>query len=258
MRRRRRASAWRTSGNQKRTCRQLAAQQALVRIGARDPSLMSLSAGSERQRLGALKSLADGSRRRIRHAASTGQVVAAGAQKTSEAIEKISQPLVSVRKKERVPSTLTPDRPVATTAAADQRSPPSAECLGGCAPVSHHRRGRPTSPSHQHGRGDRQSTRHGLMIAQIGWCLASARAQTWRRAWRRCCSGNSALTGVTFAFILLVFTGGRLIRHVRRVFGALAIYGTTTSAARAGDSSSSGPRRCGAGLARRHVLAQRC
>ena len=91
-------------------------------------------------------------------------------------------------------------------------------------------------------RDDRAATRSlywGLMIAQLGIVFfLSARVD-------KIAGGTasllfvlySALTGVTFAFILLAFTGESIATTFMicaGMFGALAIYGTTTSRSLAG------------------------
>jgi FtsH-binding integral membrane protein len=79
----------------------------------------------------------------------------------------------------------------------------------------------------------------GLMIAQIGLVVwLSARAQSMAASTAALLfAAYSALTGVTFAFILLAFTGESIaltFLTCSGMFGALALYGTTTSRSLAG------------------------
>ena len=70
----------------------------------------------------------------------------------------------------------------------------------------------------------------------------------------------SALTGVTLSFVLLVYTGDSVAATfvvTAGMFGALALYGTTTRrSSRARPVSVHGPDRRRARLDRRHLLAQ--
>jgi uncharacterized protein len=140
--------------------------------------------------------------------------------------------------------TLTPDRPVATTAAADQRvtaflrSVYGWMCagLGITAVVAFYVAQSPTLVAAIAGN---RLGYFGLMIAQIGLVVwLSARAQTMAPGLAALLfAAYSALTGVTFAFILLVFTGESVALTFvtcAGMFGALAIYGTTTSRSLAG------------------------
>ena len=139
---------------------------------------------------------------------------------------------------------ITPDRLSALPTPPRSGSPSScAASTAGCAPGSASPRSLPTSS-----RSRRRSSRTiagnrvlywGLMIAQLGIVFfLSARVE-------KIAAGTasllfvlySALTGVTFAFILLAFTGESIATTFMisaGMFGALALYGTTTSRSLAG------------------------
>jgi FtsH-binding integral membrane protein len=81
--------------------------------------------------------------------------------------------------------------------------------------------------------------RWGLLLAQLGLVVVlSARVQTMAAGTAALLFAiYSALTGVTFAFVLLAYTGESIASTFivsAGMFGALALYGTTTSRSLAG------------------------